>query len=83
MLLCKYIQVVEYCYPFVKEKLSHEEKVLREVNYYIHVLKRAQTTGDYLYNNYIAVYNFPTGNVVHVTCMLHTLYMHTWLSQSC
>ena len=41
--------MVEYCYPFVKQKLSHEEKTLREVNYYINVLKRAQPTGDFLY----------------------------------
>ena len=41
-------QVVEYFYPFVKQKLSNDEKILREVNYYINVLKRAQMTGDLL-----------------------------------
>ena len=41
-------QIVEYCYPFVKQKLSRDEKLLREVNYYINVLKRARMTGDLL-----------------------------------
>ena len=47
---------MEYCYPFVKQKLSHEEKTLREVNYYINVLRRAQPAGDFLYI-YVCIYN--------------------------
>ena len=47
---------MEYCYPIVKQKLTHEEKTLREVNYYINVLKKAQP-GDFLCTNFVAYIN--------------------------